>query len=103
MDKHNEILTPDEAGKILKLKAETIRQLMRSGLIPACKVGGSWRTTKGAIYDYMENQMGLARGIHISRREKYPQGVLQVQGRCKAVDKKRKRKTEEPAEIFFSR
>ena len=103
MNMNREIITPKEASQILKLKPETIRQLMRQGSIPACKVGGSWRTIKGAIYEYLENKMGLESRVRIQGREENPQRILQVQRRSKAVDKRRKGDTQEPGEIFFPR
>ena len=82
---------------------DEVRELMRRGILPAAKVGGSWRTTRRALYGHLENQMGLESGFHISRRENYPQGVFQIQRRSSAVDKRRKGKPKEPEEIFFPR
>ena len=103
MNVNREIITPKEASRILKLKPETIRQLMRQGCIPACKVGGSWRTIKGAIYEYMENKMGLESGFYVQRQENNRRRILQIQGRSTTVDKRRKGKPEEPKETFFPR
>ena len=98
-----DILTPEEVGELLKLKTETVRQLMRKGLLPAFKIGGSWRSIRKAVYEYLENKMGLESGISLSRGEDNSQGVLQIQRRSKKLDQRRKGKSEEPAEIFFSR
>ena len=99
-----EILTPKEVGRLLKLKPETVRQLMRTGLLPASKIGGSWRTSKDAICGYLEDKMGLASRIHAGRRKKPSKGVFQVQRRSKTVGKGRKISSNgKPEEIFFSR
>jgi excisionase family DNA binding protein len=103
MIENDEIITPKEAGMILKLRSETVRELMRKGVIPACKLGGSWRTTKGAIYGCMENKMGLESPIHLQRGKNNPQGVLQIQKRGKRLDKKKKNRTSGFDEIFFPR
>jgi excisionase family DNA binding protein len=55
----NKILIPEDVAEELKLKISTIRALMRDGIIPAVKVGGSWRTTRRALYGYLENKMGM--------------------------------------------
>ena len=97
------ILTPEQVAKELSLKTETVRALMRRGILPAAKVGGCWRTTRRALYGYLENQMGMEGGFYLRRRENNRQRVLQIQRRGTAVDKRRKGKPEEPAEIFFPR
>ena len=99
----NAILSPEEVADELSLKIETVRYLMRRKILPAAKVGGSWRTTRRVLYEYLENQMGLESGFHMQRREGDRQRVLQIQGRGKTVGKGRKGKSEEPEEIFFPR
>ena len=59
IDEPNRILIPEDAAEELKLKVSTVRALMRDGIIPAVKVGGSWRTTRRALYGYLENKMGM--------------------------------------------
>ena len=61
------ILAPEQVAKELSLKTETVRSLMRRGILPAAKVGGCWRTTRRALYGYLENRMGLESGIHLER------------------------------------
>ena len=72
MTEHDEIITPIEVGEFLKLNPETCRELMRKGLIPAVKIGGSWRTTRGAIYGYMENKMGISGRIRVQGAKDNP-------------------------------
>jgi excisionase family DNA binding protein len=100
----NAILTPTEVAAELSLKIETVRDLMRRGILPASKIGGSWRTTRRALYGYLENQMGLEIGVHGKRRKNPGKGVLQVQRRSKTVGKRRKKETHgESEKVFFSR
>jgi excisionase family DNA binding protein len=100
----NAILTPAQVAEELSLEIGTVRDLMRKRILPATKVGGSWRTTRRALYGYLENQMGLESGVHAEWRKKPGKGVLQVQKRSKAVDKRRKKASNgEPEEVFFSR
>jgi len=55
----NAILTPDQVAQELSLRVDTVRDLMRRKILPATKIGGSWRTTRRALYEHLENQMGL--------------------------------------------
>ena len=97
------ILTPVDVANELSLRSETVRDLMRRKILPAAKVGGSWRTTRRALYGYLEDQMGLESGFHAPRRENNRRRIFQIQGRGATVDKRREGKPEEPEEIFFPR
>jgi excisionase family DNA binding protein len=100
----NAILTPAEVAAELSLRSETVRDLMRRGILPASKIGGSWRTTRRALYGYLENQMGLESGVHGKKRENSGKGVLQVQRRSPTVGKGRKKEPHgESEEVFFTR
>ena len=44
-----EILTASEVAALLKVHLRTVYNLARRGLIPAMKLGGSWRFSKSAI------------------------------------------------------
>jgi len=81
----NAILTPQDVAKELSLRPETVRDLMRRRIIPAVKIGGSWRTTRRKLYEYLENEMGMESGVHAKRREDSRQRVLSVQRRSKAM------------------
>lgn len=103
-DFYNAILTPENLAKELSLKTETIRELLRSKGLPGVKIGGSWRTTRRALYVYLENKMGMESGPAFQGKENNRQGIFQIQGAGKRLDKGRKAKTQgEPQEIFFSR
>ena len=83
----NAILTPDQVAEELVLRVDTVRDLMRRRILPAAKVGGSWRTTRRALYGYLENQMGVSGGVHGERGKDPSTGVLQVQRRGPSVGK----------------
>ena len=100
----NAILTPSEVGAELSLKVETVRDLMRRRILPATKIGGSWRTTRRALYGYLEDQMGLSSRVHAKRRKNKSEGIFQTKKRGKTVGKGRKSSSNgEPEEVFFSR
>jgi len=100
----NAILKPADVATELSLKIETVRDLMRRRILPATKVGGSWRTTRRALYEYLENQMGLPSGVHGARRKNSGNGILQAKKRSKTVGKGRKESPDrKPEEVFFAR
>jgi excisionase family DNA binding protein len=45
----DEILTPSEVADLLKINTGTVYMLVRKGLIPGTKIGGSWRFSKNRI------------------------------------------------------
>ena len=96
------ILSPDQVAKELSLNIETVRSLMREGSIPAVKVGGCWRTTRRALYGYLENQMGLESRVHTQRPKGNGERNISVQKRSPHLDKARERKAE-TGEVFFAR
>ena len=88
----------------LSLKIETVRNLMRGRILPAIKVGGSWRTTRRALYEYLEDQMGLQSRVHGARGKNSGNGILQAKKRSKTVGKGRKKSPDgKPKEVFFTR
>lgn len=97
----NAILTIKQVAQELSLREETVRALMRKKELPATKIGGSWRTTRRALYEYLENRMGLSCGVHAPGGKDSGQGLFQVQGRGQAMDKRTKGKVETPEEVFF--
>jgi excisionase family DNA binding protein len=54
--KNNEILTPGELAKYLKLSKRTVMNLLNSGTLNARKVGGSWRILKSELDKYLRNE-----------------------------------------------
>ena len=46
MEEKPEFLKPKEVAEILQKHVETVRQLIRDGVIPARKIGGTWHVPK---------------------------------------------------------
>ncbi|MFH1277780.1 MAG: AAA family ATPase [Candidatus Eisenbacteria bacterium] len=46
-------LTADEAAAYLRVSTKTTRHLLRTGVIPALKVGRGWRVLRGDLEDYI--------------------------------------------------
>lgn len=97
------ILTPDQVAEEMSLKPETVRVLMRKGELPGVKVGGSWRTTRRAIYDHLESAMGLVREACEKRQEYSPWGVPQARTQGTAVVGEGEATAKEPTTVFFPR
>jgi len=45
----DELLTPEESAKYLKMHVDSVRRLMRAGKLPGVKVGGGWRIQKSVL------------------------------------------------------
>ncbi len=58
-DKKIDVLTVDEVAKLLKLSKITIYRLIKTGEIPAYKVGASWRINKEDLENYIESKKKL--------------------------------------------
>ncbi len=53
----NDVLTVDEAKRILKISRKTLYSLIQSGQLPAVKVGRSWRIMAGNIEKYLRGEI----------------------------------------------
>lgn len=51
-----EWLTADEAAHLLKVSEQTMRTWMRSGQIPAAKIGRVWRVSAASIEDFLQQK-----------------------------------------------
>ncbi len=51
-----EILTLEEASKLLKIGEATTYSLAKKGELPACKVGREWRFTKSQLIEWMQRR-----------------------------------------------
>ncbi len=58
-DKKIDVLTVEEVAKLLKLSKITIYRLIKTGEIPAYKVGASWRINKDDLEAYIESRKGM--------------------------------------------
>lgn len=51
-----EVLTTEEAARLLRLSAYTVRELARKGKIPARKVGKEWRFSRRRLLEWLGGQ-----------------------------------------------
>ena len=52
----DDVLTPKEAAQILRLNLETVRRLLREGLLPGRKVGlRQWRIRRVDLDEYLRS------------------------------------------------
>ena len=51
-----EVLTTEEAAKFLSLTPYTLREYARKGLLPARKVGKSWRFVKADLLAWLRGK-----------------------------------------------
>jgi len=52
--KDHPVLTVEEAAELLRLSAYTVRELARTGKIPARKVGKEWRFSREGLMRWLE-------------------------------------------------
>lgn len=52
------MLRPSDISELLDLHPNTIYRLLKSGKLPARKVGGSWRIYKKDLIDFIEKHSG---------------------------------------------
>jgi len=50
---NDDILTPEEAVRYLKVSISTVYRLAQKGILPGRKVGGSWRFSRRRLYEWM--------------------------------------------------
>ena len=62
LDNLSDVLTPEEAGSILKLSPEEVITLLESGHIPSIKVGPIWRILKTSLIDLLQPSGGPQQG-----------------------------------------
>jgi excisionase family DNA binding protein len=55
------LLTLTEAADILQVSTRTLQRMIRSGKLPALKVGGQWRVRGELLRQWVENREGSAR------------------------------------------
>ena len=52
-----ELLTVQEAAELLKTSRQQIRKMIRSGLLPAVRIGREWRIAAEYLETFLENNM----------------------------------------------
>ncbi|MGI9953544.1 helix-turn-helix domain-containing protein [Moorellaceae bacterium AZ2] len=53
-----ELLTPQEAAKILKVHLRTVYRFLRSGELPAAKIGDTWRIRPVDLEEFIRQRLG---------------------------------------------
>lgn len=53
---NDDILTIPEVAELLRIAEKTVYTLAQRGEIPAFKVGGQWRFSRGAIQGWIDNR-----------------------------------------------
>ncbi len=62
-EKKIDVLTVDEVANLLKLSKITIYRLIKTGEIPAYKVGASWRVNREDLEAYIESRKRMVSKI----------------------------------------
>ena len=52
-----DLLTVEEAAALLKTSRQQIRKMIRSGLIPAVKIGREWRVDQTYLRELLDQHM----------------------------------------------
>ena len=52
------LLTLGEAAELLQVSTRTLQRMIRSGELPALKVGGQWRVRETLLAEWVENRGG---------------------------------------------
>lgn len=52
------MLTPDDVAARLKMHRDHVRRLLRSGEIPAVKIGRAWRVSSEKLAEWIESKSG---------------------------------------------
>ncbi len=62
---NEQVLTPDEAARILKVSPQTVRRWLRDGSIKGTKVGGGklWRISQATIDNFLESSNTDEQGV----------------------------------------
>lgn len=53
MDWEQRILTVDEVASIVRLRARTVRELLKKGELPGRKIGRVWRIPGSALKEFL--------------------------------------------------
>lgn len=55
-DRRPTIMTVKEVAKYLRMHMTSVYRLAKAGVLPAHRVGGSWRFKKGEIEEWLKNR-----------------------------------------------
>ncbi len=59
--RNSEVLTTADVARILRLSIKTVGEMMRSGQLPAMRIGGVWRMRREALEEWMKTREQAAR------------------------------------------
>jgi excisionase family DNA binding protein len=51
----DELLTPEESARYLKMHVDSVRRLLRAGKLPGRKFGGGWRIAKSSLDEMLRD------------------------------------------------
>ena len=54
-----EVLTADEAAALLKMNADKVRKLTRSGVIPGRRIGGAYRYYRTSLMSWLSGEASV--------------------------------------------
>jgi len=63
-DREIDVLTVEEVAKLLKLSKITIYRFIKTGEIPAYKIGASWRINRKDLENYIESKKAVSSKRH---------------------------------------
>lgn len=61
MPEDHEVLTADDAARLLRVSTKTVLSLARSGALPGEKVGRAWRFLKSDVLAYVSGSSNEGR------------------------------------------
>lgn len=73
-----DLLTTDEAAKVLKLHVKRVQALARSGLLPATRIGRKWLFPRGQLEARLGRREPATGGMEISGRNQLRGTVVSV-------------------------
>jgi excisionase family DNA binding protein len=59
----DDLLTPDDVAGILGVKRATALDYMRRGVIPACKIGRRWYSSRPLLDEYLASLFSEPTGL----------------------------------------
>lgn len=57
---YGDLMTAAEVAQVVQQSPQTVRRLMSTGHIPACRIGTRWYTPKSRLVEFIEKSIGGA-------------------------------------------
>lgn len=77
-----EFLSIEDAAKLLNLDYKTIYKFVRSGEIPAARIGRIYRIKRSDLDDFFERSKAAVQGVECSRCGESVHSALSIAARC---------------------